>query len=202
MSGTEPAYSAPSFVALSQHTVLLACYAMSGTERAYGATSCYQPVCDTQYRASVSPYALAMQSPVLEFSGEVAPYARPTLCPVLMCRRLLSACVSPMQCPLSTLRACYAMPDTDIAYGATSPLQLRQYQVPIPYLPTREIKCITAIFQYMLYQQCRYSHLISQCTFALGFAVHCTVCHTNLAYSATRCTFFVLYGASSRYDPV
>eukprot|EP00961_Rhodomonas_salina_P167609 2258993-Rhodomonas_salina.4 len=132
--------------------------------------TCYQPthpLCDVRYSPNVccsrytqmlsgvlfetveqvASYGVAMRSPVLTsrmmLRGALpSPYALSMRCPVLKWRMVLLGSV-----PI-TLRACYAMPGTEMAYGATRwSLRLKSgaptvpaYALPgtdMPYVPMR-----------------------------------------------------------------
>eukprot|EP00961_Rhodomonas_salina_P127027 1712380-Rhodomonas_salina.5 len=73
---------------------------MSGTEPGYAATRFSSST--TKWRCTSTPYA------------PLSAYARATRCPVLTWRMVLPAAIP--------VRACYAMPGTDIAYARTLPL--------------------------------------------------------------------------------
>eukprot|EP00961_Rhodomonas_salina_P062130 834044-Rhodomonas_salina.1 len=128
MPGTDVAYAAPAsgvrychgaccyalamrYPVLTQRMVLRACYAMSGTDIAYGATTRGVPTRARSIRVWSVP----------------SPYACATRCPILtsriVCAIPLRVCYTMSGTDIAhgatCLRVCYAMSGTDIAYGAT-----------------------------------------------------------------------------------
>eukprot|EP00961_Rhodomonas_salina_P234589 3170587-Rhodomonas_salina.2 len=118
-----------------------ACYEMSGTDIAYGATrrrTC-KPLRPPSRRSTpLSAYALATRCPVLTWApkhlracyamsgtdiGYYAPTRERMKCPILTQSRVLCTSALATRCPVLTwcmvpfcLRACYTLPGTDVEY--------------------------------------------------------------------------------------
>eukprot|EP00961_Rhodomonas_salina_P185024 2498234-Rhodomonas_salina.5 len=119
MSGSDIAHAA---------TCLRACYAMSGTELAYAATSALaRRVCGCQASRSapLPAYRLATRSPK---SGTDIAYAAICLRAVRYCHSVCCYLPGTVMGVASYrgLRACYAMSGTEVAYAATSGACLAQ----------------------------------------------------------------------------